>query len=1047
MFSKKYNRISFVSLMMLWSIAMASFAASPHKAAAEQPQLPLANTKQGLVYGVDSLGNRVPDFSYSGYMAGEQAIPTLPVKVVVPAKSGDATARIQAAIDYVSSLKPDKDGMRGAVLLLPGTYEVSGQLFIKASGVVLRGSGIGDAGTQLIAAGKDRRTLIRVVGQDDRRKEKVLKVADSYVPVNAMKLHLENIGSLKVGDKIFVRRPSTQNWIETLGTVTFGGGVSALGWKPGDRDIYWDRSIVAINGNEITLDAPLTTALDAVYGGGEVIPYTWQGRIAQVGVENLQCISEYDKANPKDEAHAWMAITLENVIDGWVRQVTFAHFAGSAVMALETSRRLTIEDCISTDPVSEIGGQRRYTFFNAGQQSLFQRLYAEGGNHDFGMGFCAAGPNAFVQCQSELPYSFSGTLDSWASGVLFDIVSVDGNNLRFSNRGQDNKGTGWSGANSVFYQCSASLIDCPKPPTAQNWAFGSWSQFAGDGGWYDSNNQIQPRSLYYAQLAQRVGEQAENRAFLMLNPKDASSSPSIKVALELTKESDKPAPSLLAWIRNAGSRNPIATEAKGAKSIDEIGVPSPKKTESLPTRVVNGKLVHGDLLLAGMQHNCPWWNGSVLPTFLKEAKPHITRFVPGRTGTGLTDDVNEVAEWMKKNNIVAFEHHYGLWTDRRRDDHERVRRIDGDVWPPFYEQPFARSGQGTAWDGLSKYDLTQFNSWYWLRLKQFADLADQNGLVLLHNNFFQHNIIEAGAHWVDCPWRTANNINNTGFPEPVNFAGDKRLFFAEMFYDTTNVVRKELFRNYIRQCLNNFKDNTGVIQLTSDEFTGPLHFVEFWLDVIAAWERETGKHPLIGLSATKDVQDAILKDPKRASVVDVIDIRYWYYRDNGTAYAPLGGQNLAPRQHARLMKPGKTSFDQVYHAVNEYRVQCPEKAVMYYADNYPAYGWAVLMAGGSLPNLPAGLEKEFLKDAARMNVIASSNENQYVLGNPAKGYIVYSKNGVVDLDLSAANKAFTAKWINPATGLTLKTETVKGGKTISLEAPKKGTVVLWLSLR
>ena len=72
---------------------------------------------------------------------------------------------------------------------------------------------------------------------------------------------------------------------------------------------------------------------------------------------------------------------------------------------------------------------------------------------------------------------------------------------------------------------------------------------------------------------------------------------------------------------------------------------------------------------------------------------------------------------------------------------------------------------------------------------------------------------------------------------------------------------------------------------------------------------------LLDLSVTKDVQDAILADPKRAGVVDLIDIRYWHYQADGTAYAPEGGQNLAPRQHARLLKPKKTSFEEVYRAV------------------------------------------------------------------------------------------------------------------------------------
>jgi hypothetical protein len=98
-------------------------------------------------------------------------------------------------------------------------------------------------------------------------------------------------------------------------------------------------------------------------------------------------------------------------------------------------------------------------------------------------------------------------------GVLFDIVNVDGNALRFSNLGQDGQGAGWSAANSVFWQCAASRVECQKPPTAQNWAFGTWAQFDGDGYWDMSNEHIKPRSLFYAQLQNRLGGEVEARTF------------------------------------------------------------------------------------------------------------------------------------------------------------------------------------------------------------------------------------------------------------------------------------------------------------------------------------------------------------------------------------------------------------------------------------------------------------------------------------------------------------------------------------------------------
>jgi len=1043
------NKIFFLTFLFITVGVNTLF--SQNKKNAPKPVPPLEFKEGKLRYTPDSLGNRIPDFSYAGYMAGEKSIPLVETKVVVPLTDGDATSIIQSALDYAATLKADENGFRAAVLLQPGIYKVSGSLLIRNSGIVLRGSGTDEKGTQIIATGKDRRTLIRVLGKNDKQFIDTIPVKDLYTPVNSLTLNLSDNHKLKTGDKIFIHRPATKEWIDKLETAHFGGGITALGWKPGEQDIYWDRTVISVNGNTITIDAPLTTALDARYGNGYIIPYTWEGRISNIGIENLTCISEYDKNNPKDEAHAWMAVTLENTSDTWVRNMIFKHFAGSAVMVLETAKRITVENCKSLQPVSEIGGQRRYTFFTMGQQCLFQRLYAEQGYHDFAVGFCAPGPNAFVQCHSELPYSFSGAIDSWASGVLFDIINIDGNALSYKNRMQEGQGAGWCAANSVFWQCSASLMECFAPPTAQNWAFGSWSEFSGNGYWNESNNHIQPRSLYYQQLAERLGNNYENRSDLLPHEGEASSSPPIHVAAELTKKAYTPVVTLSEWIDKllesgtipiTFNKSLIYTEKQQNKK-DNTGKSGLKTS---PLMVHNGWLVRDKEIQTGFRASIQWWSGTVQSAYLKKsASPHLTRFVPGRTGTGLTDNVDSVASLLKSNHIAVLDHNYGLWYERRRDDHERIRRINGDVWPPFYEQPFARSGQGTAYDGLSKYDLNKFNHWYWMRLRQFVDLADQQGLILMHQNYFQHNIIEAGAHWADSPWRPANNINNTGFPEPVPYAGDKRIFFAEQFYDIDHPVRKEFHRKYIRQCLENFRGANSVIQLTSAEYTGPLHFVEFWLDVIAEWEKETGQKQLIALSTTKDVQDAILSDPVRSKIVDIIDIRYWFYRENGTTYEPKGGQNLAPRQHARLTKPGKQSFASVYRAVNEYRKNNPEKAVVYYADQYPQYAWASFMAGGSLACLPVIKDKSFLQEASAMSALTELNtEKQYVLGNPEKGYIIYTEDGDLNLNINNNNK-YTLLWINPKTGEVINTkQVIKGNEEIKITTPDKSAGVVWI---
>src|SRR5207249_3838084 len=155
--------------------------------------------------------------------------------------------------------------------------------------------------------------------------------------------------------------------------------------------------------------------------------------------------------------------------------------------------------------------------------------------------------------------------------------------------------------------------------------------------------------------------------------------------------------------------NPISTNAFNAKTIDAIvmththspslGGGQGEAGPGVRLHIANGWLVRGDKIITGKRSEVPWWNGSVQPKDLPNMKPHITRFVPGRTGLGLTDDLDSLTDWMQRTNMVAIEHNYGLWYDRRRDDHERIRRMNGEVWPPFYELPFARSGKDSAWDG------------------------------------------------------------------------------------------------------------------------------------------------------------------------------------------------------------------------------------------------------------------------------------------------------------------------------------------------------------
>jgi hypothetical protein len=1002
------------------------------------------DASQGLKYAEDKFGNRLLDFSQCGYAGADRPIPDVPATVLLEPADGDDGSRIQAAIDSIATRPLKANGFRGAVQLARGHFEVAGQLRISHSGIVLRGSGAGDGGTTIVATGLDRRPLFRIEGVDDRRisANRKHQAVDAIVPLGATKLRLDSVTNLKAGDQILVTRPSSTEWIKATGMDAFG-----VGWKAGTRDIRWDRKIQQLEGDILTLDAPITTAVEKQFGGATIETYEWPGRIENVGVEDLRLQSAYYSGNPNDEEHAWFGITMHNVQNAWSRRIEFRHFAGGAIALWENSKGVTIQDCVSLEPISEVAGYRRHTFFTQGQLTLFLRCWSEHGKHDFATGHCAPGPNAFVNCYAADALGDSGPLESWGSGVLYDNVRINGAGLNLENRWISPPGAGWSAANCVLWQCQAATIHVFRPPTANNWAVGVWGGCSGNGTFAGRSDYVQPMSLYQAQLSARRGRDvAEDIGQGLIEP-IGSTNPTLAEAARFVSQSQHAPPQLIDIIRKNFNRQVGTKERAATSSTPTIDTPaeSPAARAAGTMTVKNGWLCIDGALKIGRMMQQSFWRGTVRPEEASDYSPSLTRFVPGRVGNGFTDNLEQVADQMQADGVATYDHHYGLWYDRRRDEHTMVQQANSDVAPPFLEQPIARTGPGTSWNGLNKYDLTKFNPWYWHRLHDFARMCDERNLVLMHENYFQHNILEAGAHWADCPWRPANNVNDTGLPEPPPYIGDKRIFMAPLFYDVSDQRRRALHRGYIRQCLDNFADCTNVIQLTSGEFSGPLEFTQFWIDTIVEWQKENNCEVVVGLSAPKNVQDAILADPVRSSAVDLIDIRYWAYTEDDGLYAPEGGKNLSPRQHLRQTKLKPGGFPAIVKAVREYRERFPNKAVTYYANlNCPSShdGWAVLMGGGSLPNvtLPDKLARVVPGLKPRDGIV--NGEGQWCLADSGRNILVYTQFIGKDMELTTPQKSnWHVNWIDTGTGKIESGVEVAAAPRITLRVK---TNVAWL---
>src|SRR5690606_22448729 len=144
--------------------------------------------------------------------------------------------------------------------------------------------------------------------------------------VGARSFSVTDASGFSVGDSVIVHRPSTAEWISAIGMDKIpprSDGSPVTQWKPGSFDLRFDRTIVAIDGNKITIDAPLTNALEMIYGGGSIYRYTFSGRIAQVGVEYIRSASDFAggpwTTSSFDENHAWTFIVFNAAQNGWVR--------------------------------------------------------------------------------------------------------------------------------------------------------------------------------------------------------------------------------------------------------------------------------------------------------------------------------------------------------------------------------------------------------------------------------------------------------------------------------------------------------------------------------------------------------------------------------------------------------------------------------------------------------------------------------------------------------------------------------------------------------
>lgn len=482
--------------------------------------------KGRLFYPADANGNRIPDYSHAGYKGGGVPLPAVPVVLTISPAEGDDTASIQAAIDRAGTLPVQANGYRGTVLLTAGVYDVAGTVRVDKSGVVLSGVGDGaDPATNTIVRRTGTSTATVIIagsGTDSDFRPEVAgtrrAITTPRVSVGSRSFTVDDANGFRVGDPIIVLHPSTAAWIAAMDN---GGVTNANTWRPGDIDIRYHRYITAISGNTIAIDAPVFNHLERSLSQSSIYKYDPSSILKNIGIEKL--LVDIVTAGPQSETHAQDAITFVGAEDCWLRDATMQHFVHAGV-EFSNATRCTVEHARAIEPHSLITGARRYNFstYHA-QLILFRDSFASHARHAFiTNGTSTDSGTVVLDSTSDHNLTFAEAHRRWSTGLLFDRLRTSnrssGDVYGFYNRGNYGTGHGWAAGHSVIWNTNADggKILVQKPPTAQNYAIGSFGNvtgagpFAGPVGYIEGANQLslQPQSLYLEQVAQRQSNSA-----------------------------------------------------------------------------------------------------------------------------------------------------------------------------------------------------------------------------------------------------------------------------------------------------------------------------------------------------------------------------------------------------------------------------------------------------------------------------------------------------------------------------------------------------------
>jgi hypothetical protein len=359
-----------------------------------------------------------------------------------------------------------------------------------------------------------------------------------------------------------------------------------------------------------------------------------------------------------------------------------------------------------------------------------------------------------------------------------------------------------------------------------------------------------------------------------------------------------------------------------------------------------------------------------------------------------------------------------------------------------------------------KYDLNEWNDEYWNRFEQMLRWTAEREIIVQIEVWdrFDYSDVRRSGNWTRHPYNPVNNVNYTAEQSglakryPDHPGANKQPFFFTTPAQRNNQLLLKYQQRFVDKMLSYSLKHNHVLYCMDNETSGEEAWGAYWAKYIRDKAEKTGKKVCL----TEMWDDWDLKAERHRRTFDHPEIY---------DYADVSQNN---------QKKGQEHWDNFQWVRRRIADHIrPLNTVKTYGADTGRYGndqdgverwWRHVIGGAAAarfhrPDSGLGLSNKAVNSirAARQletlmyywdlepaNALLKnrSNNEAYLAADPGHAYALYfTHGGEVTLDLSGHAGVYQLKWIDIDSGKWDRTETIQGGKPVTIAAPGNGNWV------